>query len=78
MKNLEDRVRALETETRGWQTCTACRPVGNLPCRHIGLFLSLLPRIETGSEKEWCETRALGRSALIAAESNETWLANQH
>jgi hypothetical protein len=64
--SIESRVRALEAEPRGWQTCAMCRPKAGLPCRHVGLLLSLLPRIESGSDKEWHETRALGRRVLMA------------
>ena len=74
--SIETRLAYLEerAEDTGAQwICAECRRAGSpSPCRHYGMFLALVPRIEYASAAEWQRVRESGQQALARTSTEET------
>ena len=69
MNSMESRLRSLEQATErganGWHVCARCRSAGARGmCRHIAIFLSLVPRLEAASDAAWIAGREAARRVL--------------
>ncbi len=62
---IDRRLLALEAAATSTMVCARCREAGGASiCHHIGLFLSLVPRIECVSTEDWLYVRQSGLRAL--------------